>query len=250
MNRLISILRCFYLASGLKINLQKEKKMIGVGVPHTQVSCVADRIGCGVEVLSFIHFGVLVSQTLTRVSAWSPLIDRFRTRLSGWKVKCLSFKGRLTLVKSVLGSLGSYMMSDFLTPMSVLTSLKVIRARFFWGADLAERHMHWVRWDKVLAIKDKGGLGVGSLFSFNRTMMFRWQWRFFHSPDLMWARVIRSLYGSDGGSRTLITIRVGSGPWYGVIRMFTQLRDRDIDIRSLCPIRVGDGHHTSFWHDV
>lgn len=31
--------------------------------------------------------------------------------------------------------------------------------------------------------------------------------------------------------------------------MNTNLRDRKIDLLSLCPIRVGDGASTSFWHD-
>ena len=32
--------------------------------------------------------------------------------------------------------------------------------------------------------------------------------------------------------------------------MFSQLRQNDIDLQYLCPIRVGDVTRTSFWHDV
>lgn len=214
------------------------------------VSIVADSISCGAVDLPFIHLGVPVGQTMTCVSAWSYVIDRFRTRLVGWKAKTLSFGGRLTIVKSVLGSLGSYLMSIFLVPMSVLTSLEALRAKFFWGADVDERRMHRVRWDRVLASREEGGLGVGSLFSFNRAMMFRWWWIFYHSPNLLWARLVKYLYGPDGGCKSLPSRIVSTGPWIGVMRMFIQLRDRGLDIRSLCPIRVGDGCYTSFWHDV
>ena len=34
--------------------------------------------------------------------------------------------------------------------------------------------------------------------SFNRSMIFR-RWRFFHSPDLVWVRVVKVIYGSDRG---------------------------------------------------
>lgn len=58
--------------------------------------------------------------------------------------------------------------------------------------------MQWVKWEKVIASRDEGRLGIGSLFSFNRVMIFCWLWRFNHSRDLFWVRVIKSMYGSDG----------------------------------------------------
>ena len=50
----------------------------------------------------------------------------------------------------------------------VLKSLGALRARFFWGADVGERKLHWVSWSMVLASKKVGGLGVGS---FTKTMI-------------------------------------------------------------------------------
>lgn len=44
-NRILCILRCFYMSSGLKINLHK-CKLIGVGVLYNQFVDVANRIGC------------------------------------------------------------------------------------------------------------------------------------------------------------------------------------------------------------
>ncbi|GJX42116.1 hypothetical protein Tco_0257106, partial [Tanacetum coccineum] len=46
-----------------------------------------------------------MASNMSRCSNWSPLTDRFKKRLSRWKSKTLSFGGRLTLIKSVLGSL-------------------------------------------------------------------------------------------------------------------------------------------------
>ena len=103
---------------------------------------MVDRIGCVAADLLFIHLGVPVGYIVIRVSAWSHVFYRFRTRLAGLKVKTLYFGGRLTLVKSVLGSLGSYLMSIFLVPMSILTSLEAMRAKFFWGENVDERRMH------------------------------------------------------------------------------------------------------------
>ncbi|GKG26019.1 hypothetical protein Tco_0399165, partial [Tanacetum coccineum] len=38
--------------------------------------------------------------------------------------------------------------------------MESIRSKFFNGADLSERKITWVAWDRVLASKKNGGLGV------------------------------------------------------------------------------------------
>lgn len=151
------------------------------------------------------------------------MFERFQKKLSGWKAKCLSLEGRLTLVESILDSLGSYLTLISLAHFSVLNSLESTCANIFWGVDLYEKRMHLVRCDKVLVAKADGGLGVGILFSFIMAMMIcRW-WRFCYCPDLLWTRVIKSLYGSDGGCRSLNPRSSALGPWYEVICMLTQI---------------------------
>lgn len=63
--------------------------------------------------------------------------------------------------------------------ISVLTSLKALGAWVFWGVELDDRRMHSVQWDRVLADNIEGGLGVGSLFSFNMAMLFHWHLHIF-----------------------------------------------------------------------
>lgn len=136
-NRLIHILWCFYMVRGHKINLFKSK-LIGVGTPFTHVSCVAYTIGCTTSDMPFFHLGVPIGHNMNHIPAWSPVLDHFQSRLLGWKAKCLSFGGRLMLVKLVLGSIGSYAMFIFLFSILILTSPEGLRARFF-GAQIWTR---------------------------------------------------------------------------------------------------------------
>lgn len=55
---------------------------------------------------------------------------------------------------------------------------------------------------------------------------------------------MKSRYGYDGGCNSSLTLRVGQGSWYGVLRMFSQLTDKGIDLQSFCPTKVGDGGFT------
>ena len=61
--------------------------------------------------------------------------------------------------------------------------------------------------------KDKrsGGLGVKSLFWFNKALLSKWCWRFAIERGPFWNEVIRGKYGEqEGGWCTLYTIR---GVW-------------------------------------
>nr|GFB43385.1 RNA-directed DNA polymerase, eukaryota, reverse transcriptase zinc-binding domain protein [Tanacetum cinerariifolium] len=96
-----------------------------------------------------------------------------RARLSKWKANTLSTGGRLTLLKSVLGSVLLYSMSIYKVPKGVLHELEMIRNNFFIGADSSNRKINWVAWDKVLASKKHGGLGVFSYFALNRALLLK-----------------------------------------------------------------------------
>ncbi|GKD71182.1 RNA-directed DNA polymerase, eukaryota, reverse transcriptase zinc-binding domain protein [Tanacetum coccineum] len=64
-HNLICMLRCFFLVSGLKINVYKSK-VIGIGVSDEEFSCMANVIGCGVAKLPLKYLGVLIGYNMSR----------------------------------------------------------------------------------------------------------------------------------------------------------------------------------------
>nr|GEX37064.1 RNA-directed DNA polymerase, eukaryota, reverse transcriptase zinc-binding domain protein [Tanacetum cinerariifolium] len=69
--------------------------------------------------------GLPIGAKMTSCSNWNPLVERFLKRLSNWKAKTLSFGGRITLIRSVLGSLGVYYFSNFKAPKKIICKLEV-----------------------------------------------------------------------------------------------------------------------------
>ncbi|GKA67032.1 RNA-directed DNA polymerase, eukaryota [Tanacetum coccineum] len=168
-------LKSFFLASGLSINIHKSQ-LLGVGVPHQVVQQVASSIGCSIMQKQFRYLGVTIGDRMSRNKAWENVIDKLRSRLSKWKVKTLSIGGRLTLLKSVLGASPIYSMSIFKVPRGVLKIMEAIRSRFFNGIGQGETKFTWIAWNKVLASKERGGLGVSSFFALNRALLLKWVW--------------------------------------------------------------------------
>ncbi|GKC01172.1 RNA-directed DNA polymerase, eukaryota [Tanacetum coccineum] len=110
------VLKCFNLASGLRINMHKSKLM-GVCVHSELVEGAANQVGCSTLNSSFTYLGVMVGGVMSRISMWEAIIHQVVKRLSKWKLKTLSIGGRLTLLKLVLGSIPIYHMSIFKVPM-------------------------------------------------------------------------------------------------------------------------------------
>ncbi|XP_042755706.1 uncharacterized protein LOC122196643 [Lactuca sativa] len=104
---------------------------LGVGVNQFEVISLASIMGCAATNFPFSYLGILVGGSMSCISSWDVIVDRFRNRLSKWKVKMLSIGGRLTLVKSVLRSLGIYFFSLFRMPVTIFHLLESFRARFF-----------------------------------------------------------------------------------------------------------------------
>ncbi|GKA11128.1 RNA-directed DNA polymerase, eukaryota [Tanacetum coccineum] len=112
---ILRVLDCFYHASGLRINMLKSKLM-GISVSSDKVDQAAKKIGCAILQVPFSYLGSKVGCLMSRIQSWSEIVNNILTRLSKWKLKTLSIGGRLTLLKSVLGSLPIYHMSLFKVP--------------------------------------------------------------------------------------------------------------------------------------
>ncbi|GJR31837.1 hypothetical protein Tco_1108069 [Tanacetum coccineum] len=128
-------------------------------VESSKVREAAEKLGCLILRTPFTYLGTKVGDNMNRVLAWQEVIDKVKNRLSNWKMKALSIGGRLTLLKSVLGSIPLFYMSIYKTPMSVLKDLEAIRRRFFNGHDQNSNQANWVKWDTVMSAKETGGLG-------------------------------------------------------------------------------------------
>nr|GEW85311.1 RNA-directed DNA polymerase, eukaryota [Tanacetum cinerariifolium] len=221
---LLSVLRCFYLALGLKINLHKSKLM-EIGVCSNVVAVVASLIGCSILTSPFNYLGVKVGSNMSTITSWDDVISKVSSRLSKWKLKLPSIGGLISLLKSVLTSIPLYHMSIFKVPIGVLNHLESIRQNFFYGVDGSDRKLAWIGWNMVLTSKNNGGLGVSSFFAHNLALFFKWVWRFLTDGSSLWTRFIKAVFGNKGALDTHKLIHRRS-PWQDVILAIHSLQSK------------------------
>ncbi|KAJ9557516.1 hypothetical protein OSB04_012130 [Centaurea solstitialis] len=241
---LMKILWWFHLASGLKINWNKSTLM-GVKVLSPDLSCVVADLGVREGKIPFNYLGFPIGASMSKVTSWNPLIEKFRCKLSTWKSHNLSFGGKITLCKSVLGSLGVFLFSLYKAPTGVLRKLESLRMNFFWVSDETKNKIKWVAWDKVINGREKGGLGIGSLKALNVALLSKWWWRFRSEDGLLWRKVIEALYRNNGALGKDNSTHGSSGVWGKIAAIYQDTKRVNIPLDSLFAKVVGNGRKTN-----
>ncbi|GKB99375.1 hypothetical protein Tco_0985512 [Tanacetum coccineum] len=108
-----------------------------------------------------------------------------------------------------------------------------------------EQKITWVSYDKVLASKKNGGLGVSSFHALNRALLLKWVWCFISHDGSLWYRVIQALYDHSFELHFVSH----SSLWCFILREMHLLKSKGFDFVTHCKKRVGDGHCTRFWYD-
>ncbi|GJV63861.1 reverse transcriptase domain, reverse transcriptase zinc-binding domain protein [Tanacetum coccineum] len=163
----------------------------------------------------------------------------------------MSFGGRLTLVKSVLGSLPLYYFSMFRVPLSVIKQLERMRKNFFLGGIREGKKVSWVKWDSVLA---SYGMGVKHWViagKKNLALLGKWWWMF-RKEGCLWVRVIKSIHDVSGGlsdNRAVGEGGNGFGVWRNIIGVGKEMDGLGLEFSSSYRGVLGDGCDIKFWLD-
>lgn len=159
----------------------------------------------------------------------------------------MSIGGRSTLISSVLGSLGNYFLSIFRLPKYVNKTLESLRASFFWGGSLVKRKVHWLKWGSVLAGKEDGGIGIGSLNAMNMALLYKWRWRGLINHDNLWVRVVSDIHGRDCFYNMSAKSK---GLWKNITVAAKHIHEIHSLPRDVISRKIGNGQNTRFWKDI
>lgn len=99
-----SILRCFELVYGLKVNFHKSK-LGGMCISGDRLLGFASILNCRTMDIPFVYHGLMVGGNPRKASIRDGFLEECRSKLAKWKSKNLSFGDRIYLIKSDFSSL-------------------------------------------------------------------------------------------------------------------------------------------------
>jgi hypothetical protein len=154
-------------------------------------------------------------------------------------------RGRLTLIKSTLSNLPTYLLSLFPIPSSVANRLEKVQRNFLWGSTNETTKFHLVKWTSVCSPMKDGGLGIRNLRRFNQALLGKWLWRYATEKEAYWRKVVEIKYGSMEGDWCTKQVErpFGVGVWKHIRRGWELFS-------KFIRFEVGDGTRIRFWQDV
>ncbi|XP_035540267.1 uncharacterized mitochondrial protein AtMg00310-like [Juglans regia] len=133
-------------------------------------------------------------------------------------------------------------MNVFKSPTSLLREIEAMLSQFWWNHNNSAKSIHWRSWERLGKMKDKGGLGFGSLTSFNRALLAKQVWRLLQDPSSLVSQVVKHKYFQNC---ELLESKIGSSPSHIWRRIWSS-----IDLVKVGSVwRVGNGEIIKMWHD-
>ncbi|XP_058783416.1 uncharacterized protein LOC131658099 [Vicia villosa] len=149
----------FEVMSGLKVNFNKSK-LVGVNIRHRWLEEASHIMSCQMGSIPFKYPGLPIGANSKQIETWYPAIEVVKSKLSRWRNQCLSFGGRVVILKSVLTAIPVYFLSFFKAPAGIISKLESIFKKFLWGGSDNERRINWIQWEKVCRPLDERGWGL------------------------------------------------------------------------------------------
>jgi len=156
---------------------------------------------CKMGKIHFVYLGLPIGGNPRRLSFWELVVNRIKSRLSGWQSRFLSFGGRLILLKFVLTVLPVYALSFFKAPSGIISSIKSLLINFFFFGAGAVRTLENFLGRVEICVFAKGvqRVGVRQLKEFNEALLGKWCWTMLVDRDGLWYRMLVPRYGEEDG---------------------------------------------------
>ncbi|XP_022019347.1 uncharacterized protein LOC110919383 [Helianthus annuus] len=238
---IMGALNSFKNMSGLVPSMLKSTVFFGNVVDSVKAR-ILDIMPFEEGVLPVKYLGVPLITTRLNYKDCKCLVEKMEARITDWKAKCLSFAGRLQLIRSVLSSSHVYWASVFILPKRIIHELEERMRIFLWTQGNRIKGKVKVKWKAVCLPRDEGGLGIRRVGDMNNTLMVTHIWSLLTNRESLWVKWIHS-YRIRYRNFWDVPIKSNiTWSWRKMLNLRPCIRDH---IR----IKMGDGKNTSAWFD-
>ncbi|MCH80360.1 replication protein A 70 kDa dna-binding subunit, partial [Trifolium medium] len=194
-NVMKNILSLYESASGQAINLQKSEFYCSRNVSAEVREAIASQLGVTQVLGTGKYLGLPSMIGRSKKSTFKFIKDRIWRKINSWSSRHLSQAGREVMIKSILQSIPTYVMSIFLIPSTLVEEIEKMLNSFWWGHNGRNgRGIHWLSWDRLSVSKDYGGMGFKSLQAFNLALLGKQAWNLVTRPDNLITKLLKARY--------------------------------------------------------
>lgn len=170
--------------------------------------------------------------------------EKVWNRMQSWKGKIISQAGKEILLKAVIQSIPSYVMSVFLLPKGLCEDLEHLMNKFWWLSNVENMGgIRWMAWDRLCYPKKLGGMSFRRVRQFNIAMLRKQAWKMMTDPHSFIAKLLKARYFL---SSSFIEAGIGSNPSF-VWRSIISAKD----LLCACSVlKIGNGDTINIWNDA
>jgi hypothetical protein len=196
-DRLKEILEVYHRGSEQIANRDKSTVFLSKNCDDAMVNEVITSLN--IQNITLVEKYLSLPTTLGRSTkeAFEYMPSGIKGLVGTWSGREASCAGREVLLKSVAQAVPTYPMSCFLIPAATCDKLRSTISKYWWGGSVDNRHMHWMRWERLTSPKTKGGMGFRDLPLFNKALLGKQGWRLMTRPDSLCTRVLKRRYFHD-----------------------------------------------------
>lgn len=102
---------------------------------------------------------------------YSKLIEKITSKMVGWRNKCLSKAGRITLERTVLNVIPIFQMQLEIFPSHIHRELDKSCRDCIWGDDNHNKKIHMISWENLCKPKEPDGSGFQKAENMNKALL-------------------------------------------------------------------------------
>lgn len=238
-----SSLNTYSSVTGQLINWEKSS-IFFINTPEGRQQKISIILGCSIAILPSSYLGLHLYLQPPE-SFWDDLVDKFNSKLVGWKGNLLSQDGKVTLLNIFIYNLPTYSLSLFKIPAKYADIIERIKHNFICSSMEETKIISLISWDQLCNPKSRGGLGIRPIKYLNKTLLANKIWRMY-GEDKEWNLIGERKYLFDSPSLDTFLL-----PPNVENRSFIQSSMEES--KHLAGIgsrwKLGDGKSIKFWED-
>ncbi|KAH0769685.1 hypothetical protein KY290_013666 [Solanum tuberosum] len=184
---ILSVELLSHLLTGLQTKIGYKGFYMSVNGPQIKHLTFAD------DTIIFCNGDKRYLKMNTVISYYNDIVKKVTSKIRGCHSKLLSPGGRAILIRHVLLTLPTHLLSVVVPPKGTFEIIEKCLARFFWsGQDTRNKH-HWISWDNLCYPFEEGGVNFRRIEDICNSLKSK-QWWKLRTSKYLWSDFMRAKY--------------------------------------------------------